>query len=502
TGLGPPFDHSLTFDSEFESGNLYRVIQVSDAQYDLVLRADVHTVGHTQWFYFGVSNTHPPELVKLYDQGVVIPPVRVKFNIINFTKPDSLFNLGMRPVVYSVRESVERGVGWVRSGSEISYYVNNYTRNNNAGEGVGYYYTLSFTMEFTHAKDTVLIAYSYPYTMTDYKAHIEEIMDNHANTHLIKRLKLCTTLGGEDCDLLVITDFKEKEKVGPISLPSMSEWGGLDDSAQNNNFTSATLSAPSSSFIPSNMSTNSNLMSVTGSNKMKTKDKQEKYRQGAYKPALFISGRVHPGETPASWMMKGILDFLVSSSPSATMLRKLYVIFIVPVLNPDGVICGNNRCSLAGVDLNRQWRTPDKSLHPTIYHLKVFMTLQKKLRDVSMFIDLHGHSRKYNVFMYGCDDKKKPNKTVRNFPKFMSSHNIGGKYVCFEDCSFHVKKGRESTARVVVAKDMCIPHSYTLEATFCGVSMGPLRGAHMNIGHLLEVGGALCDAICKYTLSA
>ena len=23
------------------------------------------------------------------------------------------------------------------------------------------------------------------------------------------------------------------------------------------------------------------------------------------KPALFFSGRVHPGETPASWMMKG-----------------------------------------------------------------------------------------------------------------------------------------------------------------------------------------------------
>jgi murein tripeptide amidase MpaA len=45
---------------------------------------------------------------------------------------------------------------------------------------------------------------------------------------------------------------------------------------------------------------------------------------------------VHPGETPASWMMKGILDFLTSSSPAAMHLRQEFVVFIVPVLNPDG----------------------------------------------------------------------------------------------------------------------------------------------------------------------
>ena len=28
---------------------------------------------------------------------------------------------------------------------------------------------------------------------------------------------------------------------------------------------------------------------------------------------------------------------------------------VVPMLNPDGVINGNYRCSLAGVDLNRVW---------------------------------------------------------------------------------------------------------------------------------------------------
>jgi len=40
------------------------------------------------------------------------------------------------------------------------------------------------------------------------------------------------------------------------------------------------------------------------------------------------------------------------------------------MLNPDGVINGNYRCSFAGCDLNRRWRYPKQHLHPTIYYAK------------------------------------------------------------------------------------------------------------------------------------
>ena len=63
---------------------------------------------------------------------------------------------------------------------------------------------------------------------------------------------------------------------------------------------------------------------------------------------MFISARVHPGESNSSWMMKGIIDFLVSSEPEAILLRDNFVFKIVPMLNPDGVINGNYRCSLVG----------------------------------------------------------------------------------------------------------------------------------------------------------
>jgi hypothetical protein len=40
------------------------------------------------------------------------------------------------------------------------------------------------------------------------------------------------------------------------------------------------------------------------------------------------------------------------------------------MLNPDGVIHGNYRCSLAGVDLNRQWVNPSKvSINKSYYKL-------------------------------------------------------------------------------------------------------------------------------------
>ena len=94
------------------------------------------------------------------------------------------------------------------------------------------------------------------------------------------------------------------------------------------------------------------------------------YEEVRKRKGLVISSRVHPGETGASFMMKGIIDYLVGPSLGARMLRDNFVIKVIPMLNPDGVILGNTRCSLAGVDLNRIWLDPSQKQHPTIYHMK------------------------------------------------------------------------------------------------------------------------------------
>lgn len=78
------------------------------------------------------------------------------------------------------------------------------------------------------------------------------------------------------------------------------------------------------------------------------------------KRGVIFTARVHPGETVGSWIMKGVLDYLLSDDPEAICLRDNFIFKLVPMLNPDGVIQGNYRCSLAGSDLNRKYISPTK----------------------------------------------------------------------------------------------------------------------------------------------
>jgi len=84
------------------------------------------------------------------------------------------------------------------------------------------------------------------------------------------------------------------------------------------------------------------------------------------KKVIFICARVHPGEIQASYVMQGFIDWALSDSKEAIFLRKNCIIKIVPMLNPDGVVYGNTRTSLYGVDLNRYWHEPSEALHPSI----------------------------------------------------------------------------------------------------------------------------------------
>lgn len=66
-----------------------------------------------------------------------------------------------------------------------------------------------------------------------------------------------------------------------------------------------------------------------------------------------MSARVHPGESNSSFIMNGVIEFLCEDDEKAEFLWNNFVFKIIPMLNPDGVIVGNYRCSLIGQDLNR-----------------------------------------------------------------------------------------------------------------------------------------------------
>ena len=121
-------DNTLIFESRFESGNLRRAVKIAENEYNLVMKYDEKTTTYTQWYYFKMSN------VRKF--------TTYKFNIVNFTKAESSYNQGMKPIFYSDKEANSgegQGIGWYRDGQNICYYQNALKK-----KGGGFYYTLTF----------------------------------------------------------------------------------------------------------------------------------------------------------------------------------------------------------------------------------------------------------------------------------------------------------------------------------------------------------------------
>lgn len=428
--------NSLKFTSKFESGNLRKAIQVRKFEYDLILNSDINSNHYHQWFYFEVSNMRPG--------------VRYRFNIINCEKSNSQFNYGMQVLMYSVQEAINGRPHWVRTGSDICYYKNHFSRSSIAagGQKGKSYFTMTFTVTFQHKDDVCYFAYHYPYTFSTLKMHLQKLRALQTAQIYYREDELCQTLGGNSCPLLTIT-----------AMPESSSDDHID--------------------------------------------------QFRSRPVVFLSARVHPGETNSSWVMKGSLEFLMSSSPKAQSLRESYIFKIVPMLNPDGVINGNHRCSLSGEDLNRQWQNPNAELHPTIYHAKSLLQyLRATGRTPLVFCDYHGHSRKKNVFMYGCSIKEtvwqsnantsscdlQEDLGYRTLPKLLSQ--IAPAF-SLSSCSFVVERSKEATARVVVWREIGVQRSYTMESTLCGCDQGKYKGLQIGTQELEEMGALFCVGLLR-----
>lgn len=67
------------------------------------------------------------------------------------------------------------------------------------------------------------------------------------------------------------------------------------------------------------------------------------YRDG-YDPQdrhiVYLTSRVHPGETNSSWVIDGVIEYLCGHSITAKKARETYVFKIIPMLNVEGVING------------------------------------------------------------------------------------------------------------------------------------------------------------------
>ena len=60
-------------------------------------------------------------------------------------------------------------------------------------------------------------------------------------------------------------------------------------------------------------------------------------------------------------LMNEIINELTQNYKKYDQLLHNTIVKIIPMINPDGVVIGNSRSSLAGVDLNRRWANPNAS---------------------------------------------------------------------------------------------------------------------------------------------
>ena len=148
--------------------------------------------------------------------------------------------------------------------------------------------------------DQVYFAYSFPYTFTKLIKFLNEIKYDPKNKPHLKDSFLCHTLSGVDVPLLTVTSGVQEEAFNKIE-------GKQEDG------------------------------------------------MGKFKKTIVITGRVHPGESNSSYMMEGFIRFIISSHVVANELRSKIIFKIIPFMNPDGVMVGNYRVSMAGSDLNRRY---------------------------------------------------------------------------------------------------------------------------------------------------
>ena len=178
-----PGTHALVFESKFESGNLDRVVQLGEREYDLYMRPDANTKGYFQWFYFSAETKDERE---------------VRFNVLNFTKTESLYRQGMLPFVLSQTRQ-----GWHRAGADVKYAPSKLTQ-----MGSRSLYSLSFTYRFPAKGDKVYFASAVPYTFSRLYGFLGSLQP----AQYIHRETLCKTLSGIEVPLVTITNPSDSPK--------------------------------------------------------------------------------------------------------------------------------------------------------------------------------------------------------------------------------------------------------------------------------------------------
>ena len=443
-------NNELLFSSKFESGNLRYAIKHNTNEYDIILRPETGHVKTYQWFYFRVMINDKSNKVHLLKENPI-----VKFNIINLCKKHIILNNKVRVLSYY-------NGGWTRDTNKIFYYTNDIPNlienpNNNLNSNGS---NLNLNDSFPNISNNyniyeLLLNFNSNNNNTKKKEKEKDSQNFHTLTFCFDFSKITTDI--KYVYFAYCYPYTYSHLTSFLnSLDIYKKYLRVDTIGQ-------TLDG-----------NQLYMLIITNF--------EDSFNTLANKKAIIFTARVHPGESSSSFVIQGLIEYLISDEPRAEFLRKNYIFKIIPMLNPDGVKRGNFRMNSIGKDLNRIWTEENQEFSPSIYHCHKMLQKTLNSRNIYFFCDFHGHSSKNNFFLYSCKSRSDflkvgPNSIIPNpskkklafieliFQEIYSKENI---FFDKNSCINKILPSKIKTARAVLKNRYNIDLSYCLETSLGG----------------------------------
>lgn len=116
------------------------------------------------------------------------------------------------------------------------------------------------------------------------------------------------------------------------------------------------------------------------------------------KKLVWIHGRIHPSETPGSWLLDGLVEKLTSDDVESGELRRKIDFYIMPFANPDGVANALSRSNITGVNQEINFGRSDDSTVVEVKAIKKNFERLTEKKPLDLMINNHSQHDDFATF--------------------------------------------------------------------------------------------------------